>query len=492
MSDLFGFKGAEGAGYAQPDPISDDFEFPVALKRENLPRWPRASEPEIVRHYTWLSTRSHGIDSGFYPLGSCTMKHNPRVNERIVQMPGMNDLHALAPASHLQGLMAIFHEMQEMLEHCAGMDTVTLQPVAGAQGEFTAMRCIQEYHRDIGESHRNKVIVPDSAHGTNPASAAMCGYEIIEIPSLDNGQLDLDALRAVVGNDTAAMMITNPSTLGIFEPEIAEAAKIVHDAGGQMYYDGANFNAILGKTNPGLMGFDAVHYNLHKTFSQPHGGGGPGAGPIGVKSHLSDYLPSPLVIAEEDEEGETWFDWYEPPKTIGKVQQWHGNSGATVRAWAFYRRYGRDLEKMSEHAVLNANYLRHRIMNPSKEVRDSIHAMPCDGAPADVVKHEFTLSMTPVKDATGVTGKDIAKRLLDFGYMAPTLYFPMIVPECLMFEPTETESKEAIDQFADDFLHILTEDPELVKTAPHDTPVKRVDEVWAARNLILRHPCDDE
>ena len=224
MSDLFGFKGAEGAGYAQPDPISDDFDFPAALKRENLPRWPRASEPEIVRHYTWLSTRSHGIDSGFYPLGSCTMKHNPRVNERIVQMPGMNDIHALAPASHLQGLMAIFHEMQEMLEHCAGMDTVTLQPVAGAQGEFTAMRCIQEYHRDIGESHRNKVIVPDSAHGTNPASAAMCGYEIIEIPSLDNGQLDLDALRAVVGNDTAAMMITNPSTLGIFEPEIAEAA----------------------------------------------------------------------------------------------------------------------------------------------------------------------------------------------------------------------------------------------------------------------------
>ena len=492
MSDLFAFNGAKGAGYAQPAPISDEYTIPSELQRNTLPRWPRASEPEIVRHYTWLSTRSHGIDSGFYPLGSCTMKHNPRVNERIVQMPGMNDLHALSPASHLQGMMAIFHEMQEMLAHCAGMDTVTLQPVAGAQGEFTAMRCVQEYHRDIGQENRDKVIVPDSAHGTNPASAAMCGYEIIEIPSLDNGRLDLDALRAVVGDDTAAMMITNPSTLGLFEPEIAEAAEIVHEAGGQMYYDGANFNAILGKTNPGLMGFDAVHYNLHKTFSQPHGGGGPGAGPIGVKAHLSDYLPSPLVIAEEDEEGETWFDWYEPPKTIGKVQQWHGNSGATVRAWAFYRRYGRDLEKMSEHAVLNANYLRHRIMNPSKEVRDSIHAMPCDGAPADVVKHEFTLSMTPVKDATGVTGKDIAKRLLDFGYMAPTLYFPMIVPECLMFEPTETESKEAIDQFADDFLHILTEDPELVKTAPHDTPVKRVDEVWAARNLILRHPCDDE
>ncbi|MDE0574810.1 MAG: aminomethyl-transferring glycine dehydrogenase subunit GcvPB [Candidatus Poseidoniales archaeon] len=492
MSDLFAFNGAKGAGYAQPAPISDDFTIPLALQRSAPARWPRASEPEIVRHYTWLSTRSHGIDSGFYPLGSCTMKHNPRVNERIVQMSGMNDLHALAPASHLQGLMAIFHEMQEVLEHCAGMDTVTLQPVAGAHGEFTAMRCIQEYHRDIGQANRDKVIVPDSAHGTNPASAAMCGYQIIEIPSLENGRLDLDAIRAVVGEDTAAMMVTNPSTLGIFEPEISEAAEIVHSAGGQMYYDGANFNAILGKTNPGLMGFDAVHYNLHKTFSQPHGGGGPGAGPIGVKSHLADYLPAPLVVASVDGEGEPWYDWYDPPKSIGKVQQWHGNAAATVRAWAFYRRYGRELEKMSEHAVLNANYLRHRIMNPTDEVRAGIHAMPIDGAPTDIVKHEFTLNMSPLKDATGVTGKDVAKRLLDYGYMAPTLYFPMIVPECLMLEPTETESKEAIDKFADDFLQILAEDPELVKTAPHDTPVKRVDEVWAARNLILRHPLDDE
>ena len=492
MSDLFAFNGAKGAGYAQPAPISNDFTIPLALQRSAPARWPRASEPEIVRHYTWLSTRSHGIDSGFYPLGSCTMKHNPRVNERIVQMSGMNDLHALAPTSHLQGLMAIFHEMQEVLEHCAGMDTVTLQPVAGAHGEFTAMRCIQEYHRDIGQANRDKVIVPDSAHGTNPASAAMCGYQIIEIPSLENGRLDLDAIRAVVGEDTAAMMVTNPSTLGIFEPEISEAAEIVHSAGGQMYYDGANFNAILGKTNPGLMGFDAVHYNLHKTFSQPHGGGGPGAGPIGVKSHLADYLPAPLVVASVDGEGEPWYDWYDPPKSIGKVQQWHGNAAATVRAWAFYRRYGRELEKMSEHAVLNANYLRHRIMNPTDEVRAGIHAMPIDGAPTDIVKHEFTLNMSPLKDATGVTGKDVAKRLLDYGYMAPTLYFPMIVPECLMLEPTETESKEAIDKFADDFLQILADDPELVKTAPHDTPVKRVDEVWAARNLILRHPLDDE
>ena len=265
------------------------------------------------------------------------MKHNPRINEKIVQLAGMNDIHPMAPEKHLQGLMAIYYEMQEMLAHCAGMDAVTLQPVAGAQGEFTAIRCIQEYHRMNGQEHRDKVIVPDSAHGTNPASAAMCGYSIVEIPSGEDGRLDLDALLSVVGDDTAAMMITNPSTLGVFEPDIAEATKIVHDAGGQMYYDGANFNAIIGRTNPGLMGFDAVHYNLHKTFSQPHGGGGPGSGPIGVKSHLAQFLPSPIVSRRPSEEGELgvadgwWYTWKNPENSIGKVQQWHGNAGAVVR-----------------------------------------------------------------------------------------------------------------------------------------------------------------
>ncbi|DAC51316.1 MAG: glycine dehydrogenase (aminomethyl-transferring) [Euryarchaeota archaeon] len=497
VSDIFAFNGAATSGYAQPAPLLEDGEasagIPESMRRATLPRWPRASEPELVRHFTWLSQRNFGIDSGFYPLGSCTMKHNPRVNEKIVQLAGINDLHPLAPESHLQGLMSIFYEMQEMLAHCAGMDEVTLQPVAGAQGEFAAIRCIQEYHRSIGEESRDKVIVPDSAHGTNPASAAMCGYDIIEIPSGEDGRLDIDAIRAVVGEDTAAMMVTNPSTLGVFEPDIAEAADIVHAAGGQMYYDGANFNAILGKTSPGLMGFDAVHYNLHKTFSQPHGGGGPGSGPIGVKSHLAQFLPKPLVDRTEDDgglDGWTYF-WVDPENSIGKVQQWHGNAGAVVRSWAFYRRYGRELEKMSEHAVLNANYLRHRILNPDAEVVANIPAMPVDGAPAEVVKHEFTLSMSPIKDETGVTGKDVAKRLLDYGYMAPTLYFPMIVPECLMIEPTETESKEVLDKFAEDFLAILAEDPELVTTAPHSTDVGRVDEVWAARNLVLRHPLDD-
>ena len=494
LSDIYEFNGAAGSGWSQPPPMFEGAEetIPIALRRSKLPEWPRASEPELVRHYTWLSQRNFGIDTGFYPLGSCTMKHNPRVNERIVNLPGIDRIHPLQPEHQIQGLLAIFFEMQEMLEICAGMNQVTLQPVAGAQGEFAAIRCIQEYHRDIGQSHRDKVIVPDSAHGTNPASAAMCGYEIIEIPSGSDGRLDLDALRAAVGDDTAAMMVTNPNTLGIFEPEIAQAAEIVHAAGGQMYYDGANFNAILGKTDPGRMGFDAVHYNLHKTFSQPHGGGGPGSGPIGVKSHLAAYLPAPVADRVETEgegivgDGFRYF-WRTPEKSIGKVQQWHGNAGAVIRSWAFYRRYGRELEKMSEHAVLNANYLRHRIMQGA----EGVHAMPLDGAPADVVKHEFTLSMTPLKDAVGVSGKDVAKRLLDYGYMSPTLYFPMIVPECLMIEPTETESKEVLDKFADDFLAILAEDPEIVTTAPHDTKVRRVDEVLAARSLVLRHPLSD-
>ena len=500
MSDLFAFSGADGAGWSQPEPSmgaeASWNTVPEVLRRKSPPAWPKASEPELVRHYTWLSNRNFGIDTGFYPLGSCTMKHNPRLNERIVQLPGIDRIHPMQPEHQIQGLLAIFYEMQEMLSICSGMDEVTLQPVAGAQGELTAMRCIQEYHRSIGEGGRDKVIVPDSAHGTNPASAAMCGYDIIEIPSGSDGRIDLDALRGALGDDTAAMMITNPSTLGVFEPDIVEAAEAVHAAGGQMYYDGANFNAILGKTDPGRMGFDAVHYNLHKTFSQPHGGGGPGSGPVGVKSHLASFLPSPVADRRERSDGDPegvgdgyWYHWRDiGDASIGKIQQWHGNSGAVVRAWAFYRRYGRELERMSEHAVLNANYLRHRIMNPDADAAAAMHAMPLDGAPADVVMHEFTLSMSPLKDAVGVTGRDIAKRLLDYGVMAPTLYFPMIVPECLMIEPTETESKEVMDRFAADLHRILSEDPEIVTTAPHTTDVRRVDEVWAARNLVLRHP----
>ena len=500
MSHLFGHKGAKGTGYSQPQPVlsEEKLTIPASLIRRNPPRWSRISEPEMVRHYTWLSKRNFGIDTGFYPLGSCTMKHNPRVNEVIAQLPGIADLHPLQPEHQIQGLLAIFHEMQEMLGICAGMDDVTLQPVAGAQGEFTAIRCIQEYFRSRGELQRTKVIVPDSAHGTNPASASMAGFEIIEIPSQEDGRMDLDALRAVVGDDTAAMMITNPSTLGVFEPEIAEAAEIVHSAGGQMYYDGANFNAILGRTSPGLMGFDAVHYNLHKTFSQPHGGGGPGSGPIGVKRHLAEFLPGPVVkrrpILESDKisnaNGEWWFHWYEPVKSIGKVQQWHGNAGAVVRSCAFYRRYGRDLKLMSEHAVLNANYLRHKIHEEAKNL--GVDHLFGDGVEADVVKHEFTLSLAALKESTGLGAMDVAKGLLDIGYMSPTVYFPLVVPECMMIEPTETESKEVLDEFAKRFVEVFLDDVETLQDAPVTTPVRRVDEVYAARNLTLSHPFDDE
>ena len=500
MSHLFEHKGAGGKGYSQPESImpTDNLQIPSSLMRKDLPKWPRLSEPEMVRHYTWLSTRNFGIDTGFYPLGSCTMKHNPRVNEVIAQLPGIADLHPLQPEHQIQGTLAIFHEMQEMLGICAGMDAVTLQPVAGAQGEFTAIRCFQEYFRKRGELQRTKVIVPDSAHGTNPASASMAGFEIIEIPSQEDGRIDLNALRAVVGDDTAAMMITNPSTLGLFEPEIAEAAEIVHAAGGQMYYDGANFNAILGLTSPGIMGFDAVHYNLHKTFSQPHGGGGPGSGPIGVKSHLAEFLPGPVVKRRPVLSGdrltsvnkEWWYHWQEPENSIGKVQQWHGNSGAVIRSWAFYRRYGRDLKIMSQHAVLNANYLRHKIMQEA-EAKGVGHLF-CDGAPIDVAKHEFTLSFAPMKEEIGIGAMDIAKGLLDKGYMAPTVYFPLIVPECMMFEPTETESKEVLDEFATKFVEVLQEDPDVLHEAPITTKVRRVDEVYAARNLVLSYPFDEE
>ncbi|MDA0878430.1 MAG: aminomethyl-transferring glycine dehydrogenase subunit GcvPB [archaeon] len=497
MSNLWSHQGGAGMGYAQPAPLLAEEDLPLAsgLLRSALPRWPRLSEPEMVRHYTGLSRKNFGIDTGFYPLGSCTMKHNPRVNEVIAQMPGICDVHPHQPEHHLQGLLSIFHEMQHMLSVCAGMDEVTLQPVAGAQGEFTAVRCIQEYFRHRGEAQRTRIVVPDSAHGTNPASAAMAGFEIVEVPSTVDGRIDLEALEAVLDDTIAAMMITNPNTLGLFETDIAAAADLVHGVGGQMYYDGANFNAIIGRTSPGLMGFDAVHYNLHKTFSQPHGGGGPGSGPIGVKAHLAPFLPGPVVDVRAPEAGEQpvdegrWYVWREPAHSIGKVQQWHGNAGAVVRCWAFYRRYGRDLRTMTEHAVLNANYLRHAIHREAKEA--GVDHLFVDGAVTDVAKHEFTLSMQPAKEANGVTAMDIAKGLLDRGYMAPTVYFPLVVPECLMIEPTETEAKSTLDAFAKDFVAVVGTDADTLHAAPTTTPVRRVDEVYAARNLCVRVPEDE-
>jgi glycine dehydrogenase subunit 2 len=325
----------------------------------------------------------------------------------------------------------------------------------------------------------------------------MAGFEIVEIPSREDGRIDLDAIAAAVDEQTAIMMITNPNTLGLFEPEIAQAAEIVHQAGGQMYYDGANFNAILGITSPGLMGFDAVHYNLHKTFSQPHGGGGPGSGPIGVKEHLAEFLPGPIVKKRPIMAGEEahaiddlWYGWYQPANSIGKVQQWHGNAGAVVRSWAFYRRFGNGLRTMSQHAVLNSNYLRHAIFREAKKA--GVDDMFCDGAPTTVAKHEFTLSLLPAKEKYGITAMDVAKGLLDKGYMAPTVYFPLVVPECMMIEPTETESKEVLDTFANHFVEVLQVDAETLHAAPISTPVRRVDEVYAARNLCLRHPFEED
>jgi glycine dehydrogenase subunit 2 len=324
----------------------------------------------------------------------------------------------------------------------------------------------------------------------------MAGFEIVEIPSLDDGRIDIDALKAVVDDTVALMMVTNPNTLGLFENDISQASEIIHSVGGQMYYDGANFNAILGRTSPGLMGFDAVHFNLHKTFSQPHGGGGPGSGPIGVKSHLAEFLPGPIVKKRPISSGhekfavdDMWYGWYQPANSIGKVQQWHGNAGAVIRCWAYYRRYGYGLKDMSEHAVLNANYLRFALHREAEKA--GIKDMFVDGASTKVAKHEFTLSLLPAKEKYGISAMDVAKGLLDKGYMAPTVYFPLVVPECMMFEPTETESRDTLDKFAKEFIEVLQEDPETLHQAPITTPVRRVDEVYAARNLCLRHPFDE-
>lgn len=446
--------------------------------RTSAPQLPEVSEVDVVRHFTALSTRNHGVDSGFYPLGSCTMKYNPKRNERAARMPGFANIHPLQPESTVQGALALLYELQHDLAEITGMDTVSLEPAAGAQGEWTGLMMISAYHRDRGE-YRDKVIVPDSAHGTNPASVTMAGLKAVTIPSNADGSVNLDALRSVVGPDTAALMLTNPSTLGLFETDIGEIARVVHDAGGLLYYDGANANAILGYARPGDMGFDVVHLNLHKTFSTPHGGGGPGAGPVGVKQRLDKYLPKPLVAQSAD--GTYRFDW-DRPNSIGKVKGFYGNFGVLVRAYTYIRTLGPDgLKRVSEHAVLSANYLMHKLQ--------SAYDVPFN----TVCKHEFVLSGRRQKQR-GVKTLDIAKRLLDFGIHPPTIYFPLIVEECMMIEPTETESKETLDAFVEIMLQIAKEadeTPEVVTGAPYQTVVGRLDEVTAARTPVLRY-CFDE
>ncbi|ESU30522.1 glycine dehydrogenase subunit 2 [Bacillus sp. 17376] len=464
-------------GYSLPEmdiPEIDLSELlPDGFLREEEPELPEASELDIMRHYTALSKRNHGVDSGFYPLGSCTMKYNPKMNENVARFNGFAHLHPLQDESSVQGALELMYDLQEHLIEITGMDEVTLQPAAGAHGEWTGLMMIRAYHEANGDDKRTKVIVPDSAHGTNPASATVAGFETITVKSDENGLVDLEDLKKVVGEDTAALMLTNPNTLGLFEEYILEMAEIVHSAGGKLYYDGANLNAVMSKARPGDMGFDVVHLNLHKTFTGPHGGGGPGSGPVGVKADLIPFLPKPIVTKQD---GVYKFD-YDRPQSIGRVKPFYGNFGINVRAYTYIRTMGPDgLKAVTEYAVLNANYMMRRLA----EYYDLPFNRHC--------KHEFVLSGKRQKKL-GVRTLDIAKRLLDFGYHPPTIYFPLNVEEAIMIEPTETESKETLDAFIDAMIQIAKEaeeNPEIVQEAPHSTVIGRLDETTAARKPVLR------
>ena len=466
------------AAHAQmPAQLDDCSDLPAHLLRQDVPQLPQASEMDVVRHYTRLSQKNFSIDTQFYPLGSCTMKYNPRACNSLAMLPGFLARHPFAPAATGQGFLASMYELQEMLKDVTGMAGVSLAPMAGAQGEFAGVAMIRAYHDARGDHVRREIIVPNAAHGTNPATAVMCGYTVREIPTDKEGDVDLEALQAAVGPQTAGLMLTNPSTLGVFEKKIQDIQKIVHDAGGLLYYDGANLNAILGRVKPGDMGFDVIHMNLHKTFSTPHGGGGPGAGPVGVATRLLPYMPVPVVTKENDQyrllvEGDI-------PATIGRMSANHGNAGVLLRAYIYARMLGAEgMHRVAEFATLNANYLLAELQKAGFDI-----AFPTRRA-----SHEFIVTLKKLKDDTGVTAMDFAKRLLDYGYHAPTTYFPMLVPECLLIEPTETESRETLDAFVVAMKSILAEayaTPDLVKGAPYTQPVRRLDDVKAARELDL-------
>jgi glycine dehydrogenase subunit 2 len=448
-------------------------ELPGALRREHVPRLPEVSEPELVRHFTALADRTFGIDTGFYPLGSCTMKHNPRVNERVVMLPGFRDLHPLQEEDGAQGALELMWRLQEILAELAGLPAVTLQPAAGSQGELTGLLLMRAYFADRGED-RDTVITADTAHGTNPASVTMAGYKLQKVETDRRGNVDVDHLREMVDERTAGLMLTNPSTLGLFDENIEEVAKVFHQAGALLYYDGANLNAVCGISRPGDMGFDIVHFNLHKTFSQPHGGGGPGGGPLAVRERLEPFLPVPAVVRD----GDAFRLDYDRPKSIGKVRSFYGPFGVFVRSYAFMRAYGPALREMSEVAVLNANYLLARLAEA--------YELPFER----LCMHEFVLSARRLKREHGITALDVAKRLMDYGFHPPTIYFPLVVPEALMIEPTETEAKETLDAFADAMIEIAreaAEDPEALKEAPHRRPVTRLDEVKAAKQAVVKY-----
>lgn len=465
-------------GYSLPEMDIETVDLgeliPNEYIREENPELPEVSELDIMRHYTALSKRNHGLDSGFYPLGSCTMKYNPKINENVARFNGFAHIHPLQEESSIQGALELMYDLQEHLVEITGMDEVTLQPAAGAHGEWTGLMLIRAYHEANGDRNRTKVIVPDSAHGTNPASATVAGLETITVKSNENGLVDLEDLSRVVGEDTAALMLTNPNTLGLFEENILEMAEIVHEAGGKLYYDGANLNAVLSKARPGDMGFDVVHLNLHKTFTGPHGGGGPGSGPVGVKADLIPYLPKPVLRKVDNK----YFFDYDRPLSIGRVKPFYGNFGINVRAYTYIRSMGPDgLKAVTENAVINANYMMRRL--------SAYYDLPFNRH----CKHEFVLSGRRQKKL-GVRTLDIAKRLLDFGYHPPTIYFPLNVEECIMIEPTETESKETLDSFIDAMIQIAKEaeeTPEMVQEAPHTTVIGRLDETLAARKPVLRY-----
>ena len=449
--------------------------LPRGAVSESLAPLPELAELDVVRHFTNLSTLNMSIDTHFYPLGSCTMKYNPKRNERVASLPGVIDLHPYQPESSLQGLLQLLYEMQELLAEISGLPAVSLQPAAGAHGEITSLMMAAAYFRDRGE-RRTKVLSPDSSHGTNPASAAMAGFETVTVKSTPSGCVDLDDLKSKLDRDVAVFMITNPNTLGLFEPRVREIADLVHDLGGLIYLDGANMNAILGMARPGDFGADMMHFNPHKTFSGPHGGGGPGAGPIAVARHLTPFLPSPLVEKIGDDSAHPTFRLqYDRPKSIGRVRSFFGQVGVLVRAYSYIRTYGAaGLRAVAENAVLNANYL----LSQVKDILPIPHGDRC--------LHEFVGTAAKLKSDRGISAMDIAKRLLDYGFHAPTVYFPLTVRESMMIEPTETESKQTLDAFAATLRRILAEPDETLHAAPHTTPVARPNEVQAARTPILR------
>ena len=466
-----------------PDVDVPRTELPEDLVRDDL-RLPEVSEGDLIRHYTHLSQINYGVDTGFYPLGSCTMKHNPRINEALARLPGFVELHPYQDEETVQGALFLMYTLQEFLSEIGGFAQVSLQPAAGAHGELTGVLIMRAYHLARGDEDREVILIPDSAHGTNPASTSMSGLEVVEIPSNDRGDVDLEALKAACeqhGDRLVGMMLTNPNTLGLFEKQVEQVCAVVHEHGGLMYGDGANMNALLGVARPGDLGFDVLHYNLHKTFSTPHGGGGPGSGPVGVVDALVDFLPGPVVSIDQDrsEQELPFFTLSTPEKSIGRMKAFYGHFGVMVKAYTYIRMLGPEgLRRVAEHAVLNANYLKHQL----KET----YPLPYDR----VCMHEFVLAGPPEDvQGAGVHTMDVAKRLIDHGFHPPTVYFPLIVEEALMIEPTETESKDTLDAFAEAMLKIVAEareNPELLHEAPVNAPSRRLDEVKAARDLILR------